>query len=45
MKPGEEAVAQWNKPWNLQDPIESMFVELEELFVQFVIAGVLYSQT
>ena len=42
MKPDEkeQATVKWNKAWNPQGPIESMYFDLEELFVQSVIAGV-----
>ena len=42
MKPNEkeQATIKWNKAWNTQEPIESMYFNLEELFVQSVIAGV-----
>ena len=46
LKPEEKEWAglKWNSPWNPSDPIESMFFNLEELFVQDVQAGVPYSQ-
>ena len=39
----EEAMKQWAAPWNPSEPIESMFFELEELYIQAVIAEVPYS--
>ena len=34
----EEATLQWSRQWNPSDPIEQMFFELEELYIQAVIA-------
>ena len=39
----EEATIQWSRAWNPSDPIEQMFFDLEELYVQAVIAEVSYT--
>ena len=39
----EEATLQWSRPWNPSDPIEQMFFDLEELYIQAVIAEVPYT--
>ena len=39
----EEATIQWSRAWNPSDPIEQMFFDLEELYVQAVIAEVPYT--
>ena len=36
----EEATLQWSRQWNPSDPIEQMFFELEELYIQAIIAEV-----
>ena len=40
----EEATKKWTEPWNPSEPIENMFFQLEELFIQAVIAEVPYTQ-
>ena len=30
----EEATLQWDAPWNVNKPIESMFFKMEELYAQ-----------
>ena len=39
----EEAAIQWSRAWNPSDPIEQMFFDLEELYVQAVVAEVPYT--
>ena len=40
----EEAMLQWGEPWNPTDPIESMFLKREELYIQAAISEVSYRQ-
>ena len=39
----EEAAKQWAEPWNASEPIKNMFFQLEELYIQAVIAEVPYT--
>ena len=41
----EEATLQWGQPWNPSEPIEQIFFNLEELYIQAVIAEVPYTMT
>ena len=42
-KDKEEATLQWSRPWNPSELIEQMFFNLEELYIQAVIADVPYT--
>ena len=37
------AEVSWREPWNPTEPIENMFLKLEELFVQAIITGLAYT--
>lgn len=39
-----EADTKWRESWNPSEPIENMFLNLEELFVRAAITGLLYIQ-
>ena len=40
----EQATLKWRAPWNPQESIESIFFNIEELFVRAVIACISYTQ-